>query len=96
MVAFLATYGKLFAMPQFTTKDLLIAFTLIAAGLGLIGANILYQETSKVEQPTPITMFCWLVGPPLIGAGLLAPFKHPWIGAILVVALMISVAFLAN
>jgi hypothetical protein len=96
MVSFSATYGKLFAMPKFRTKDLLVASALTAIGLGLIGGNILYQEASKVEQPTPFTLFCWLVGPPLIGAGLLTPFKHPWIGAALVIALMIAVALLAN
>lgn len=83
-------------MPKFTTKDLLIAFALIATGLGLIGGNILYQETSKVEQPTPFTLFCWLVGPPLIGAGRLTPWKHPWIGAILFIVLTISVTLFAN
>jgi hypothetical protein len=83
-------------MPRFSMKDLLLATTLIALGLGVLAWSNHYQDTTKLEQPQPIALVSYFACRALIGAGLFAPFKRPWLGAvvgvvgtILVVAVMI-------
>jgi hypothetical protein len=79
-------------MPKFTVKDLLIATTLIAVGVGAIALVHHYGRTM------PIGYLRWAGfaaegGIVLIGAGLFLPFKRPWTGALVALILQIVAAY---
>lgn len=61
-------------MPRFTVKDLLIATTLVAIGLAMIGHALAYPSLLRVEVDPRM-----IIGLGLIGAGLSTPFHRPWI-----------------
>ena len=69
-------------MPRFTIKDLLIATTLIAVGATMIW--MIFNLT--IARHDPVSRFytlytLWAGGGAFTGAGILTPFKRPWLGA---------------
>ena len=85
-------------MPRFTIKDLLLATTLIAIGAGML-ALVLRGNAWLWPRGglAVITVFSlWLGGGGCIGAGLLTPFKHPWIGAALGLLIQGLLLFLSS
>jgi hypothetical protein len=77
-------------MPRFSIKDLMIATTLIAVGMGLI-----YFAYQAVQHPgfSDYKALQFSVGvfggTAIIGAGILTPFKRPWTGALVAVGIVI-------
>jgi hypothetical protein len=66
-------------MPQFTTKNKFHAVTLVACGIVLLLLArdlILYGFIGFI-----LAYISWLMGGALVGAGLLMPFRKPWLGA---------------
>lgn len=57
-------------MARFSLKQLLVATTLVAVGVGVLALTFSRSLTT--------TSFAGA----LIGAGVLTPFRHPWVGAI--------------
>jgi hypothetical protein len=82
-------------MPKFSIKELLLATTLIAVGSGMVSLVFMLTNVPKVgehlEEYAAFTS--WFGGGAMIGAGILTPFKRPWLGAVigLVVQLIIRV-----
>jgi hypothetical protein len=66
-------------MPQFTTKHMFQAVTQIASGilLLLLARDLIFYGLIGFI----LAYISWLVGGALIGAGLLTPFRKPWLGA---------------
>jgi hypothetical protein len=69
-------------MPRFSIKDLLLATTLIAVGVGaesfLIRSPNAYRGSGEIRSA--ILMLFGYCGGACIGAGLLLPFKRPLFG----------------
>lgn len=79
-------------MPRFSIKDLLLATTLIALGIGAL--MTLARTTGDFHRAFPGTAFVlFLGGGALIGAGLLAPASRPLAGA--VIGALVQAAFVA-
>ena len=78
-------------MPRFTIKDMLIATTLIAVGVGMIASLLrnTYFSNNGGAAAILVMMLLWYGGGACIGAGLFMPFGSPRTGAGL--ALMIQV-----
>ena len=72
-------------MPRFTIKDLLLATTLVAIGAGTWA--FLFRGVVATSRMGADIMMLWIVGGAFIGAGLVAPFKRPWEGAIVAIVL---------
>jgi hypothetical protein len=68
-------------MPRFSIKDLLWSTTLIAAGFGV------FVITVRAARGEP-NWILWHGSGALAGAGILFPFRHPWIGAVFGAVLM--------
>ena len=77
-------------MPRFSIKSLLLATTFIAVGMGLICVSYQIPVTPHLEllQLTGRGL-AGLGGYLMIGAGLMTPFKRPWTGAIITLAILI-------
>jgi hypothetical protein len=76
-------------MPRFSIKDLMLATTLVAVGMGLI--YVAYQAClhPRFGNYAAFQFSGGLFGgAALIGAGMLIPFKRPWTGTIIAVALV--------
>ena len=71
-------------MPTFSLKDLLLATTLISIGLSVWYLLFAYRPGARNHEEYEIFIARAIAfnGIALIGAGLLAPFKRTWIGAI--------------
>ena len=80
-------------MPRFTTKDLLIATTLIAIGVGLLVFAYKHPTLRAGEPGSWEFPVGWFGGGALICAGVFAPFKRPIVGGIagLVIQFLIPV-----
>jgi hypothetical protein len=83
-------------MPRFSIKDLLIATTCIAMGIGLLAFPYYHHEYISANLPSSTYVLCWFGGGALIGAGILNPFGRPLWGAAIgfVVLVLVPVAFL--
>lgn len=73
-------------MPRFTIKDLLLATTLIAIGVGMLaqifsGTSPDWIKLLGDSIAVAVCILIWLGSGALIGAGLFSLFKHPWIRA---------------
>lgn len=82
--------NRLEVMPRFTLKEMLLATTLIAIGAGLIA--ILFRYGAGIVEGGgsggfAVALVLWLGGGALIGAGLFTPFKRPWTGVCVAVAI---------
>jgi hypothetical protein len=77
-------------MPRFSIKRLLFAMTLIAVGMGLI--YFAYHHPNLDGTETLQLAGGFFGGTALIGAGILAPFRRPWTGAIVAVVLVCDIA----
>ena len=68
-------------MPNFTTKDLLIATALIAVGVAMTCFTFHWLAAAARASTAPPSILpqfaCWFLGPALIGAGTLFPFSAP-------------------
>jgi hypothetical protein len=64
-------------MARFSSKDFLVATTLCAAGVGAY-----YLDAVSEKQLPVLSLALWFAIGPLIGAGIFAPFKRPWISSI--------------
>jgi hypothetical protein len=71
-------------MPRFTVKDLLIATTLVAIGLTMIGYALAFPSLLREELDPRV-----IVGIALIGVGLGTPLRHRLLGATLMLVLMV-------
>jgi hypothetical protein len=85
-------------MPRFTIKDLLLTTTLIAVGVGMFA--FLFQRGDAINRvgAGAAALLLWFGGSAFLGAGVFAPFKRPWRGAIVAVvlqALVLAVGFIA-
>jgi hypothetical protein len=84
-------------MPRFSIKDLFIATTLVAVGVGAL--CVLF---SREETPVIPGLILFFGGSALIGAGIFMPFKWRWVGAgigVLFAAIILAVVvwvFLRN
>jgi hypothetical protein len=76
-------------MPRFTIRDLLLATTLVAVGVGLIVFPLHFHQLVDEEWSLPLFFFG---GGAFIGAGIFTPFKRPWTGVIVAVVLQILFA----
>lgn len=76
-------------MSRFSIKDLLVATALIAAGLGGLAYLAGYEDWSSWQ------LALWLATGPVIGCGLLFPFRRPWLGLALGVVMQ-SLVFLVS
>jgi hypothetical protein len=76
-------------MPRFTLKELLLATTLIAIGVGvesfLIRSPNAYRGSGEIRSA--ILMLIGYCGGACIGAGLLLPFQRPLIGIVIGIAM---------
>jgi peptidoglycan/LPS O-acetylase OafA/YrhL len=63
-------------MPKFSIKDLLIATTLVAIGIGMLSFLVNYNRYIDGEPPVLGALLCVLGGFALIGCGLFTPFKR--------------------
>ncbi len=80
-------------MPTFSVKDILLGTTLVAAGAGGLAAG--GQVLSPGEWGLWILLVCFCFV--LMGAGLFAPFKKKWLGALIGFLLLIAISlFLAK
>lgn len=77
-------------MPRFSIKDLMLAMTLVAVGVGMVCYAERHHETPESES---LAVFLFFSGSALFAAGLTTPFKRPWLGALVVVVLVILLAF---
>jgi hypothetical protein len=85
-----------FFMPRFSIKDLLLATTLIAIGAGLIYWAYSHPTMSRYSDAPNWPLFLgWMGGGAFIGAGVFTPFKKPWIGALVGLAVQILIPLLA-
>jgi hypothetical protein len=83
-------------MPRFSLKDLLIGTALLAGGIcSVCGISRLPTELS-LQGYIAAAMLLWVGGGALIGAGLLTPFKRPWLGAALGLLVQIEIFLIAN
>ena len=76
-------------MPRFSFKELLLAMTLIAVGLGALAYLAGYKDWSNWQ------LALWLATGPIIGCGLFIPFRRPWLGLALGVVMQ-SLVFLVS
>ena len=79
-------------MPQFTLKEMLLATTLIAVGVGAMA--FLYHSADAPRglgnsAQVGLAVLLWFGGGALVGAGLFTPFKRPWTGASVAFALQV-------
>jgi hypothetical protein len=71
-------------MPRFSLKDWVLGIALMAGGVLLLYADTHWcPHYADVDMPTPAMLSCAFGGMSLMGAGIFAPFKHPFIGALL-------------
>jgi hypothetical protein len=68
--------------PRFQTKDFLIGISIVAVGLALLTIH-----TTRLNAWAILSLFAW----PLIFAGVLKPFKRPWLGFGVGVLLVLAV-----
>ena len=73
-------------MPSFSLRRLLTSATLISAGFAAFAVTSRMQASMSTF---PLAAVCWFVGGTAIGAGILAPFKHELVGAIIGFLLMV-------
>jgi hypothetical protein len=73
-------------MPSFSLRRWLTSVTLISAGFVALAVTSQMQASYSTF---PVAAVCWLVGGPALGAGILAPFKHELVGAIIGFLLMV-------
>ena len=71
-------------LPQFTTRDLLLAVTLISAGLGCL--------VVAPQLRAPDFLFAGLVGLAFLGAGACAPFHQKALGIVIAVVSSVVLA----
>lgn len=78
--AFSLRRGTIGRMRHFSTKDLFLATTFTAAGMFPIYLALLHGVWHEWSPVVPYLL--WFGGGAIIGAGILAPFRKPWIGAL--------------
>ena len=68
-------------MGQFSLSRLFASVSLIAIGLVLFvpAYRLVYSRPMLVSYWVAVPL--WLLGGAIIGAGVLTPFKKPWLGA---------------
>ena len=76
-------------MPRFALKDLFLATTLIAVGMSLL--YLLFSREPWRGWSAVVPYALAYGGSALIGAGILAPFKRPWIGAVVGVVVQVVI-----
>ena len=91
----------LLRMPEFSLKHFLLSVALIALGVGLVWVVLRPQRFEDWEPSGYLAATMWIVGGSLIGAGVMTPYKHPYIGAacglvVQVVLMMIILESLAR
>jgi uncharacterized membrane protein YczE len=76
-------------MPRFTIKDMLLAMTLIAVGAGML--TFLDRNRERTFGQSAIgaigILLMWYGSGACVGAGLFTPFKRPWLGVLIAVAI---------
>ena len=84
-------------MPRFTTRDLLIGTSLIAAGLLLEIASIngIPFRLPYVLHSLYVPLVIWITGGAVFGAGVLYPFKMTVLGAIFGAAAQVAIILIA-
>src|SRR6187401_49164 len=69
-------------MPQYSLRRFMVTIVLLSSGVA--GCVIGCKASDAQINPLTLTAAAgWLVGGPMIGAGILAPFKREWLGAII-------------
>jgi len=83
-------------MPRYSLKDLLLSTALVAVGMAML--YVLFTYRWGVPNAVPLMTTVWIAGGTLIWAGLLLPFRHPWIGACVgaVIQMALIYAFLVS
>jgi hypothetical protein len=87
---------KLSLVPKFTIKELLIGTSLIASGIAMTCFTFRWLNVVKsTTAPPPMfaQLACWFLGPALLGAGILYPFKRPGLGAVAGMLIQASVIY---
>jgi hypothetical protein len=69
-------------MPQYSLRRFLATIILLSSGVASCVIGCKASDASL--NPLPLTAAAgWLIGGPMIGAGILAPFNREWLGAII-------------
>jgi hypothetical protein len=78
---------------RYTTKEIFVCVALLAAGMGIL-AFLFGSSPGQVHVHEPLRGWkfaLWLASGSFVGAGLLLPFKRPFLGALLgLIALVIA------
>ena len=69
-------------MIRFSLKEMICSVTLVAVGTGIIA----WLYRMHTGRPGPGTWVLWFACGPLIEAGIFLPFKRPWLGVLVGVA----------
>jgi len=68
-------------MPRFSLKNAWLALTLVAFGITLLALVLKPTYPGEPDHSELADGIMWFVGGTLIGAGLMTPLGHPFIGA---------------
>src|SRR5205809_896559 len=69
-------------MPKYSLRRFMAIIILLSSGAA--GCVIGCKASDASLDPLPLTAAAgWLIGGPMIGAGILAPFNREWLGAII-------------
>jgi hypothetical protein len=74
-------------MPRVTIKDMLITTTLIAVGISMMWTQVPIDLDGTIDLRLAMRVAVWFFGGALIGAGVATPFKRPFMGAIVMIAI---------
>jgi hypothetical protein len=68
-------------MPPFSLKHVWLALTLLVLGIALVASVLTPLYPGQPEHSELTDGIMWFMGGTLIGAGLMTPLRHPFIGA---------------